>query len=65
MTVKSSGNVGIRTTTPKSKLHVTEGDIYIEDATKGVIMTSPDGNCWRMTVGNDGNPAFTATTCPE
>ncbi len=65
MTVKSDGNVGIGTTTPKSKLHVTNGDIYLEDASKGVIMTSPNGNCWRMTVGNDGNPSFSAIDCPQ
>ncbi len=65
MTVKSNGNVGIGTTIPTAKLHVTQGDIYIEDAASGVIMTSPDGNCWRMTVDNNGNPAFKATDCPQ
>ncbi len=65
MTVKSDGNVGIGTTTPKSKLHVTSGDIYIENANNGVIMTSPNGNCWRMTVDNVGNPTFNSITCPQ
>ena len=65
ITVKSDGKTGIGTTDPKSKLQVTDGDIYIEDASSGVIMTSPDGNCWRMTVNNSGNPEFTSTTCPE
>ncbi|MGJ3236013.1 hypothetical protein [Marivirga sp.] len=65
MRIAENGNVGIGTTIPKSKLQVTNGDIYIEDASSGVIMTSPDGNCWRMTVDNTGNPQFSSITCPE
>ncbi len=64
-TVKADGKTGIGTTNPKSKLQVTNGDIYIENASSGVIMTSPDGNCWRMTVDNTGNPQFSSVTCPE
>lgn len=51
--------------TPKSKLHIQSGDIYLEDATKGVIMKSPNGQCWRMTVTNAGQPQFTSITCPQ
>ena len=58
------GNFGIGTTDPKSKLQITNGDIYIEDVNAGVILTSPDGSCWRMTVSNDGNPIFTSINCP-
>lgn len=58
-------NVGLSTLSPASKLHVNDGDIYIEDSNNGVIMKSPDGNCWRMTVANSGNPVFTSITCPN
>jgi hypothetical protein len=49
---------------PKAQLHVKTGDIYIEQITSGVIMKSPNGQCWRMTVSNAGAPVFTAITCP-
>ena len=49
---------------PKSTLHVHDGDIYIDKIGSGVIMKSPDGQCWRMTVSNAGVPVFTAITCP-
>jgi hypothetical protein len=61
----NTGNVGINTSNPRSKLQVTNGDVYIETASRGVIMKSPDGNCWRMTVTNSGQPQFTQIACPQ
>lgn len=58
-------NVGIGTLNPKAKLNVTDGDIYIENINKGVIMKSPNGQCWRMTVSNAGQPEFNLITCPN
>jgi hypothetical protein len=49
---------------PKSQLHVKGGDVYIEQITSGVIMKSPNGQCWRMTVSNAGTPVLTAIACP-
>ncbi len=46
-------------------IKATEGDIFIQNITKGVIMKSPDGQCWRMTVSNEGTAVFTAISCPE
>lgn len=65
-----NGNVGIGgmlydVPTPKSKLQVTGGDIFIEDVSKGVIMKSPNGNCWRMTISNSGQPEINSITCPN
>ena len=64
MTILPSGNVGIGTEQANTKLHVTNGDIYIDDINCGVILKSPDGNCWRMTVSNSGEPVFTPIACP-
>lgn len=64
MRFKSDGKIGIGTPAPKSQLQVTGGDIYLESANAGVIMKSPNGNCWKLTVDNSGNPVFTAITCP-
>ncbi len=58
------GNMGFGNTDPKAKVHVTSGDVYIEDSGRGVIMKSPDNNCWRLTVSNAGAPTFTAISCP-
>lgn len=64
MRFKSDGKIGIGTTNPKSQVQVKGGDIYLEDVNAGVIMKSPNGNCWKLTVDNSGNPVFTTITCP-
>lgn len=64
MRVNSTG-LGIGTNDPKEKLHVSDGDIYIEDINKGVIMKSPNGQCWRMTVSDSGQSVFTSVICPD
>ncbi|MEZ5147453.1 MAG: T9SS type A sorting domain-containing protein [Bacteroidales bacterium] len=46
-------NVGIGTLVPKAKLQV-NGDIMIEDENAGLILKSPDGQCWKISVNNDG-----------
>lgn len=52
------GNVGIGTTNPIARLQIAEGDIFIQDINKGIIMKSPDGNCWRGTLNNSGQIEF-------
>lgn len=64
MILSNTGNLGIGASTPNARLQVTDGDVYIEDINKGVIMKSPDGNCWRITVNNSGALISTATACP-
>lgn len=65
-------NVGIGTTTPNtnSKLHVngtvrvTNGAVYITNPNT-VIITSPNGACWGITVNNSGALAtFPVNPCP-
>ncbi|MBT8234351.1 MAG: hypothetical protein HKO66_15670, partial [Saprospiraceae bacterium] len=63
--ISENGNVGIGTDDPFSKLEIKDGDIYINDINNGVIMKSPNGNCWRMTVDDTGNFVSTAITCPN
>lgn len=64
MIISLNGNIGVSAPNPASKLQVGGGDIYIQDMGKGVIMKSPDGSCWRMTVSNAGAPVFTKINCP-
>lgn len=63
MKITDDCKVGIGTDAPVSKLDVRGGDVNIEDIGSGVIMKSPDGNCWRMTVSNTGQPIITSINC--
>lgn len=60
-----SGNVGIGSVNPSTKLQISEGDVYISDIDKGIIMKSPDGQCWRGTMDNTGKLVFTQIDCPD
>jgi hypothetical protein len=46
------------------QFNVVDHDVYINDATKGIILTSPNGQCWRVTVADDGTLIRTAIACP-
>ncbi len=65
MRISNDGNLGIGSTSPASKVHVTGGDVFIEDINSGVIMTSPNGSCWRMTINDDGSVSTTSIPCPN
>ena len=65
MTILASGNIGIGTPEPLARLHIADGDIYISDSTKGIIMKSPNGQCWRGTLTNEGVLQFSLIPCPE
>jgi hypothetical protein len=51
-------------TPAKSSLHVKRGDTYIEEIGSGIILKSPNGQCWRVTIDNAGNLVRTSITCP-
>lgn len=64
MRITADGSIGIGTHTPKSKLHISEGDVYLDAIDSGIIMKSPKGACWRVTVDDQGNFVSTAVSCP-
>lgn len=63
MTLNQIG-LGLGTEMPKAKIEVANGDVYVSDPSKGIILKSPNGNCWRVTVDNTGNFVRTQITCP-
>jgi hypothetical protein len=60
-----NGNIGLDTDNPVAKLQVKNGDIFIEDIDRGIIMKSPDGNCWRGTLDNTGSLHFVQVNCDD
>ena len=59
-----SVNVGIGVSAPKTKLHVTGGKIYVDAIGQGVILRSPTGACFELTVSNTGALTTAPVTCP-
>lgn len=65
LVISETGNIGVGTESPESKLQVSDGDIYIEDINKGIIMKSPNGQCWKYTPDNSGQLISTSIPCPN
>ncbi len=59
-----AAEAGIGTTAPKTKLHVASGKIYVEENGQGIILRSPNGSCFELTVTNAGALTTTAVPCP-
>ena len=53
-------NVGVGISQPPSKLHVSGGDIEVQGSSNGLILKSPNGTRYRITVDNSGNLTTTA-----
>ena len=64
MSITGDSKVGIGTTNPTSKLSVSGGDINILDIGSGIIMKSPDGQCWKVTIDDSGTLQRTSIPCP-
>lgn len=64
MTLTTSGDVGVGTTSPGAKLEV-NGDVYIGNSGRGVILRSASGTtCVRLTVSNAGALVTAPVPCP-
>lgn len=42
-----------------------DGDIYLSDIQSGIIMKSPNGQCWRGMLSDNGQLVFSVVTCPD
>ncbi|MBK7223398.1 MAG: hypothetical protein IPH94_19490 [Saprospiraceae bacterium] len=65
----AEGRIGIgydwnETPPATAKASIKGGDIFINDANKGVILKAPNGTCWRITVSNTGTIISTSVSCP-
>lgn len=61
LAIGSNGGIA---SVPKSRLHVFNGDINVDQIGRGIILKSPNGNCWRVTIDNNGEFVRTAIACP-
>ena len=60
----SAVSVGIGTSAPKAKLHVEGGNLFVGQAGQGIILKSPNGTCYLLTVSDAGALTTASVTCP-
>ncbi len=65
LTILNNGYIGFGTDKPKARIHLEDGDIYLSDIQSGIIMKSPDGQCWRGRLNEQGVLVFTSIDCPD
>lgn len=58
------GNIGIGTAPSSSARIIAKGDIAVSTSSKGLILTSANGTCYRLTVTNAGALSTSSITCP-
>ena len=48
-----------------SNIMLDQSVLYFPDNNTGIIMKAPNGNCYEMTIDNDGNTSTILVTCPN
>ena len=65
MTISNTGEIGIGTISPATRLHIGTGSVYISNQGSGVILKALDGdNCYLMRVVNSGALSMALIPCP-
>lgn len=60
-----TGFVGISTTNPLAKFHVEDGDVFISNINRGIIMKTASGKCFRYQPNEQGMLVGKEITCPQ
>ncbi|AXG69883.1 receptor L domain protein [Kordia sp. SMS9] len=60
-----TGFVGISTNTPLSKLHIEDGDVFISNINRGIIMKTASGKCFRYKPNEQGILVGQEIICPQ
>ncbi len=60
----NTGGVGVGNNDPKTKLQVTDGDVYIDNPNRGIIMKTASGKCFRVKPNDKGELVATEIPCP-
>lgn len=61
----TSKNVGIDVPSPKTKLQLNEGDIYLNKIYSGIVLRAPNNSCYKITVSSTGVLTTTLVDCPN
>lgn len=59
-----NGNIGVGTAPSSSARIIARGDIGVSTSSKGLILTSANGTCYRITITNGGSFSTSSVTCP-
>lgn len=58
-------NINIYEDSTNPYIRIDSTDVYVGEPGKGMVMRSPDGNCWKLTLDNSGNISTVQVSCPN
>ena len=61
----TSDNIGIGFPDPKTKLHISDGLMFLDSQPGGLIMKSSEGDCWILSINNTGQVVTVIADCPD
>ena len=61
----NSSYVGLGTPAADERLHIKDGNVFIENTANGLIQSSPDGQCWILKASNNGAIFWERISCPN
>lgn len=61
----NTGFVGVSTNNPLAKFHVEDGDVFVSNFNRGIILTTASGKCFRYKPNEQGMLVGKEIICPQ
>jgi len=61
----TNDNIGIGISNPQTRFHLKDGIMFLDNNSGGILMRSPQGDCWSISINNEGVVETVIVDCPN